>query len=137
MVTVPRLQLGPVDHGRTLTLEEFEETKWQPGFQYELIDGRLDVLPMPGAAGGILEHWLLMMKLSLHVLARPDVINFPYNKPRIFVWDRPGVTIPEPDVAAYRDFRHGKRWRVKTVSDDDTYTAKLFPGFELIIDPRR
>ena len=50
-----------------------------------------------------MELWLLM-KLNLYLRQHPRVINWAYNKARVFVPNRPGVTIPEPDVAAYRDF---------------------------------
>jgi Uma2 family endonuclease len=32
--------------------------------------------------------------------------------------------------------RHGKRWRVKRVEFGETYTTRLLPGFELLVDPR-
>jgi Uma2 family endonuclease len=40
-----------------------------------------------------------------------------------------------PTFIAHR--RHGKQWRVKHVAFGETYTTKLLPGFELLIDPRR
>jgi Uma2 family endonuclease len=201
MATVPRLELGPADHERPLTLDDFYSADYQPGYQYEIIDGRLYVSPLPNAPGGIVEWWLL---LALHYYSaqHPEIINFVYNKTRVFVPGRPAATIPEPDVAAYRAFprdldlnninwqdhspilvaevlsddpdkdlvrnlelyhqvpsikeywvldpradancpsmlvhlRHGKRWRTRQLSFGDTYTTRLLPGFELIIDPRR
>jgi hypothetical protein len=40
-------QLGPKDHGRELSYEEFLETDYQEGHRYEIIDGRLYVSPFP------------------------------------------------------------------------------------------
>jgi hypothetical protein len=41
------LKLGPADEGRPLTLDEFFASDYQEGYRYELIDGRLSVLPQP------------------------------------------------------------------------------------------
>lgn len=35
------VKLGPADHGRPMTLEEFHAGDYQEGYQYELIDGKL------------------------------------------------------------------------------------------------
>src|SRR5271165_1274293 len=43
-----RLHIGPADHGRRMTLEEFEEAEEQPGYLYELARGVLDVTEVPG-----------------------------------------------------------------------------------------
>ena len=40
-----------------------------------------------------------------------------------------------PDLRVYR--RHGQRWRIIEVPFGQSYTTKLLPGFELIVDPRR
>ena len=37
----PRLKLGPGDHNRQLTLDDFESAEYEEGYQYELIDGKL------------------------------------------------------------------------------------------------
>jgi Uma2 family endonuclease len=39
-----------------------------------------------------------------------------------------------PTMRVYR--RHGQKWRIIDLSYGDTYTTKLLPGFELLIDPR-
>jgi Uma2 family endonuclease len=200
MATV--LKIGPVDHGRPMTLEEFHASDYEEGYQYELIDGRLYVSPEANAPQGLVEKWILG-KLDRYSEQRPHVINFVFNKARIFVPGRPGITNPEPDLAAYHDFplhlpwrdirwqdvnpllvvevlslddpykdlvrnlelylqvpsikeywildtrddpdqpimvvhrRHGKKWRRPIeVAYGETYTTKVLPGFELIMDPR-
>jgi Uma2 family endonuclease len=40
-----------------------------------------------------------------------------------------------PTLHVYR--RQGRRWRVLRYGYGETYTTKLLPGFELVIDPRR
>jgi Uma2 family endonuclease len=196
------MRIGPADHGRPMALQEFMVSEYAEGYKYELIDGKLYVSPQPNAPEGILDTWV-GLQLQLYRAQHPDVINYVCPKARLFVPGRPGVTNPEPDVAAYHDFpldldyrdvrwqdvspvlvvevlsaedpdkdlvrnvelyhqvpsikeywvvdgrhdpnrpsltvhvRHGKRWRVKELAFGDTYTTRLLPGFELVIDPHR
>jgi Uma2 family endonuclease len=97
------VKFGPVDHGRTLTLEEFHAGDYEEGYQYELIDGKLYVSPLPDLPQGRAEHWIFC-KLLRYSDAHPDILNFVYGKCRVFVPGRPGTTNPEPDVTAYKDF---------------------------------
>ena len=101
MATVTKI--NEADHGRPMTLEEFQTGEYEEGFQYELIDGRLYVSPQPNAPQGLVECWIHGV-LQRYASAHPKILNFVYNKARVFVPDRPGVTNPEPDVAAYRHF---------------------------------
>jgi Uma2 family endonuclease len=101
MATV--LKIGPRDHGRPMTLEELTSGDFEEGYQYEIIDGRLYVSPQPDAPQGMVERWI-GLKLQYYSDAHPEVINFVYGKTRVFVPGRPGLTTPEPDVAAYHDF---------------------------------
>lgn len=94
--------LGPADHGRLMDYDEFMSAEYEPGFKYEIIDGRLYVSAEPRYSEHSVEQWLLH-KLFDYSRKRPDIINFVANKSRIFVSDRPGATVPEPDVAAFRD----------------------------------
>ncbi len=97
------VKLGPADHGRPMTLEEFHAGDYQEGYQYELIDGKLYVSPQPNAPQGIADRWIYL-KLQRYSDDHPEVLNFVYGKCRVFVPGRPGVTNPEPDVTAYKDF---------------------------------
>src|SRR5437764_15144463 len=42
-----RIQIGPADHGRRMTLDEFREAEGQPGYLYELARGVLEVIEIP------------------------------------------------------------------------------------------
>jgi len=101
MATVTKL--GPCDHGRPMDLDEFLAGDYEEGYQYELIDGNLYVSPEANLPRGRVEKWIFR-KLDRYSEDFPDVINFVYNKARIFVPGHPGITIPEPDLAAYRGF---------------------------------
>ncbi|HEY1379730.1 MAG TPA: Uma2 family endonuclease [Gemmataceae bacterium] len=95
--------LGLVDHGRRVSDEEFEDADFEPGYLYELIDGRLSVLPTPNPSENDLEEWL-GYKLRVYSHQAPEVINKVSGKARVFVPGRPGTTCPVPDLTAYRDY---------------------------------
>lgn len=97
------LKLGPHDHGRELDYDEFMSASYDPGFKYEIIDGRLYVSPLPNMPENRYEIWLCR-KLTLYSIKHPEVINHVSNKGRVFVRERPKTTVPEPDIIAYRDF---------------------------------
>jgi Uma2 family endonuclease len=101
MATVTKL--GPLDQGRPMTLDEFMAGDYQEGYQYELIDGRLYVSPSPNLPEARVDLWIFR-KVQRYAEDNPEVINFVYNKVRVFVPGRPGVTNPEPDLAAYHRF---------------------------------
>jgi Uma2 family endonuclease len=101
MATV--VKLGPVDHGRPMSWEEFQAGDYENGYHYELIGGRLYVSPAANAPQGLLERWIYR-KLDRYSDDRPEIINFVYNKVRVFVPGCPELTAPEPDVACYGDF---------------------------------
>lgn len=102
MTTV--LRIGPADHGQPISEEELEQVSdFEEGYKYEIIDGRLYVSYEPDLPECSLDDWLLT-KVKDYARRRPQVINFVHNKVRIFVQERPGLTVPEPDLAAYGDF---------------------------------
>jgi Uma2 family endonuclease len=51
MATV-QTRIGPADHGRRMTLDEFREAEEVPGYRYELARGVLEVSEIPGDAHG-------------------------------------------------------------------------------------
>ena len=54
MATVaPPLRIGPADHGRTMTLEEFREAEELDGYRYELARGVLEVTEVPNDPHGV------------------------------------------------------------------------------------
>jgi Uma2 family endonuclease len=109
------LKLGPTDHGRRLTLDEFDEAEFEPGAKYEIIDGRLYASSEPNFPENFLENWLFI-KLILYSGQRQDIINYVTVKSRLFIHSRRETTVPEPDIAAYCDLPRCKpleelRWQ--------------------------
>jgi Uma2 family endonuclease len=96
-------KLGPEDHGRRMSFDEFMHSDYQEGYHYELIRGKLYVFTLPNLPENRLEHWLFG-KLYVSAAANPRVINHVNLKSRVFVPGEDELTNPEPDVAAYKNF---------------------------------
>ena len=47
MATVNAIRIGPADHGRRMSLEEFREAEEEEGYRYELARGVLEVTLCP------------------------------------------------------------------------------------------
>jgi Uma2 family endonuclease len=47
------LRIGPADHGRTMTLEEFLDAEEEEGYRYELARGVLEVSEVPNEPHGV------------------------------------------------------------------------------------
>jgi Uma2 family endonuclease len=97
------LHLTPRDQGRAVSLKEFLSASGEEGYRYELIDGKVEVSPLPGLPHECLRDWLAE-KLRRYAGQHPEVINQVKAPARVFVPGRPATTAPEPDIAAYRDF---------------------------------
>jgi Uma2 family endonuclease len=152
-----QLYLTPRDQGRALSLEEFEHAGSQEGYHYELIDGKLEVSPLPDMPHEELRDWL-RDRLKDYARQHAEIINYLKAPARVFVPGRRPTTAPEPDVAAYRDFPlhlplRQRRWRdfspvlVAEIISADTADKDLVRNLELylqvpsireywIIDPR-
>jgi Uma2 family endonuclease len=98
-----QLYLTPQDEGRPMSLEEFQAASGQEGYHYELIEGKLEVSPLPDLPHDFIRKWL-ERQLDDYSDRHPEVINHVQAPARVFVPERPEKTTPEPDVAAYRDF---------------------------------
>jgi Uma2 family endonuclease len=114
MATVAKI--GPDDHGRPMTWDEYQNGDYEEGYQYELIDGRLYVSPQANLPQGVLERWLYLI-LEDYCKAHSGVVNYVHPKARVFVHSRPEITTPEPDIAAYHDFPLEADWSELTWED--------------------
>jgi len=114
------LKLGPTDHGRPMSLDEFLGGDYEQGCKYELIDGRLYVSPEANLPEDWVEQWLCD-RVKAYARRHPNIIDFVTNKARVFVRGRLGETCPEPDLAAYRNFP--KRRPIRSVRWQDISPA--------------
>jgi Uma2 family endonuclease len=103
--------LTPKDHGRRLTLEEFQRAGAREGFRYELIDGRVEVSPIPDFPHADLCQ-LVRRLLARYAEEHRNVINWVHGPACVFIPGQPAPTALVSDVAAYRVFpadRHRRR----------------------------
>ncbi|MCI0361309.1 MAG: Uma2 family endonuclease [Planctomycetaceae bacterium] len=124
-----RAHLGPADHGRELTYDEFLGGDYEEGHKYELIDGRLYVSP----AANYPHDWVqqhVSKALTLYEELRPNIVQRISARSRVFVPGRRKTTCPEPDFALYKTCPPGRdvRWEdisplivVEIVSPDDPH----------------
>jgi Uma2 family endonuclease len=103
MATLTRLKLGPKDHGRAVSLEEFDAAEFEPGWDYEYISGRIDVSPAPNFFHDRLDRWLFRI-LDRYSQAHPEVAREVSYHARVHLPDQPEETCPEPDIAVYQEF---------------------------------
>jgi Uma2 family endonuclease len=116
MATVTKI--GPAEHGRPMSLEEFLAGDYEEGYRYELIDGRLYVSPQANLPEDWVSEWLHFL-LKSYAVAHQRVLRYVTRGARVFVPGRRNITTPEPDVAAYRRFplhRPVREFRWQTVS---------------------
>jgi len=97
------VQFGPKDHGRSVSADDLENADFSEGFRYEVIEGRLYVSPVPNLSENQLESWIFGT-MYLYSRTHPESANYVSCKPRVFVSESPLLTVPEPDVAVYRNF---------------------------------
>jgi Uma2 family endonuclease len=109
------LQIGPHDHGRELTDDEFVAADFDEGFKYELIDGSLYVSPQPNYSHDWLEEFI-HRTCMLYEAKRPDLVKRLARKSRVFVPGLRKTTCPEPDFAIYRDCPPGKNVKWQDIS---------------------
>jgi Uma2 family endonuclease len=72
MATVT-IRVGPSDHGRAMSLEEFEEAEEEPGYKYEVARGVLEVTQVPDEPHAFYVCYLYGA-IERYRLAHPGVI---------------------------------------------------------------
>jgi Uma2 family endonuclease len=72
-VTTP-LRVGPADHGRMMTLDEFEEAEFEEGYRYELARGVLEVSDISGEVHTVIV-WVILRAIANHDREHPGVIQ--------------------------------------------------------------
>ncbi len=97
------VEIGPDDAGRSLTLSDWERAHHAPGYIYELIEGTIEVSPIPTP---LHDHWveLLRIELERYRAGHPGVIGKISERCEVAVPSECGPTRPQPDLAVYCGF---------------------------------
>jgi Uma2 family endonuclease len=122
------LRIGPHDHGRGMTYEEFLAGDYEKGYRYELIRGELYVSPQPNPHHDEMSEYLDEL-LTIYKLKHRTIVKRLSSHCRVFVPGERKTTCPEPDFALYNDYARGSgqtRWEefspfivIEIVSDSD------------------
>src|SRR4051794_36233307 len=92
-------RIGPADHGRVMTLEEFRDAEEEEGYRYELARGVLEVTEVPDDSHGQIVC-NLYRALATFQQAHPGVIRRYGGAGEFRLW-LPGMnSVRNPDVAA-------------------------------------
>lgn len=97
------LVLGPADHDRPISREEFDAAIGTEGYHYELIHGRVYVSPALDLPHDSVFQWAYG-HLLIYGRSHPEVFNYLSSHPRVIVPGEEDRTNPQPDFAAYHDF---------------------------------
>jgi len=68
-------RLGPADHGRSMSLQEFGEAEGRAGFTFELARGVVEVIQVPGLPHGSIVD-AINDALAVWRSAHPGVIHY-------------------------------------------------------------
>ena len=105
-----RLFFGPTDHLCEVDEDVLAKADYEPGFRYEIIDGRLHVSPSPNAPHQRVLLWL-QDQLNEYKQTHPDRIKKATTGARVYVPRRLKTTVPEPDLAVYDVFPKSSIWK--------------------------
>lgn len=98
MATVTAIRIGPADHGRAMTLEEFMDAETEEGYRFELSRGVLEVTFVPDDPHGV-TVWKLILLLSDFHRTHPGVIHRAGGAGEFRLWLPAMISGRNPDVA--------------------------------------
>jgi Uma2 family endonuclease len=91
-------RIGPADHGRAMTLEEFGDADEEAGYRYELARGVLEVTEVPNDPHGQIV-WNLYLALSYYQRSHPGIIHRCGGASEFRLWMPGMISGRNPDVA--------------------------------------
>jgi Uma2 family endonuclease len=98
LMATTAIRIGPADHGRAMTLEEFRDADEEPGYRYELARGVLEVTEVPNDPHGqIVSH--LYDAIAAYKREHPDVILRYGGAGEFRLWLPGMISGRNPDVA--------------------------------------
>src|SRR5215212_7743688 len=101
MTLLSKIMVGPGDHGRRMTLEEFDTAEGVEGRLYELSRGRVVVTDVPSPwHGGIIGD--LDQQLSEYQIRVPDLDVRAYHSGECKLLIEPTQSERHPDLSIYK-----------------------------------
>jgi Uma2 family endonuclease len=94
----PLLRIGPADHGRVMSLEEFREAEVEEGYRYELARGVLEVTQVPRDSHGKIA-WSILRSIAAYDQEHPGSIHRAGGGSEFRLWLPAMISGRNPDVA--------------------------------------
>jgi Uma2 family endonuclease len=91
------IKIGPADHGRLMTLDEFLEAEVEEGYRYELARGVLEVTHVPNDPHGSIV-WNILRFIALYDTSHPQVIHRAGGGSEFRFWLPAMISGRNPDV---------------------------------------
>jgi Uma2 family endonuclease len=98
MATTTALRIGPADHGRKMTLQEFWDAEEEEGYRYELARGVLEVTLVPGQPHGMIVCFFYRL-FAHYWQEHPGVIHQFGGAAEFRLWMPAMVSGRNPDAA--------------------------------------
>ena len=96
-----KVVVGPEDHGRRMSLDQFDRAEGREGYLYELNKGVIEVTDVPQPSHG--QHvQAIRNQLTAYQLERPDVILYLAGGGEAKMLIGPSESERHPDLSAYR-----------------------------------
>jgi Uma2 family endonuclease len=96
------VHIGPADHGRRMSLDEFDKAIGQPGYLYELNKGVIEVSDVPHIRYGR-QLQEVRDQLTGYKLANPGVIDYMGGGSDAKLLVEPAESERHPDLSVYLD----------------------------------
>ncbi|HEV3164139.1 MAG TPA: Uma2 family endonuclease [Isosphaeraceae bacterium] len=93
--------IGPLDHGRRMSLEEFDQAEGQPGHGYELSRGEIVVVEVPNPRH-LAQVNALRKQLAAYDLSHPGTIHSVAGGGECKIVVAPTSSERHPDLAIYK-----------------------------------
>jgi Uma2 family endonuclease len=100
--TARRIRIGPADHGRRMTLDEFIKAEWTEGWLYELARGVVEVTEVPKPWHGRIVYRVAEMFI-LYTQRHPGIIKYEAGGGECRIRLPGMVSDRHPDQAIYLD----------------------------------
>ena len=91
-----KLQIGPADHGRQMTFQEFRDAEEEPGYRYELARGVLEVIDIPKTPHRRVVSNLFQLA-SNYMSTHPGVIDYFGGGTEVRAWKEGMSLARHPD----------------------------------------
>jgi Uma2 family endonuclease len=101
MTLLSKTTVGPSDHGRRMTLDEFDTAEGAEGRLYELSRGEVVVTDVPAPRHGAVV-FNLRQQLAAYCLANPEVVHAVFSGSECKLLIEPTQSERHPDLAVYK-----------------------------------